>query len=195
MSNVVLIDAKRVVLQRWAGHTLDEIAAERGSDVGLVEVNAIPGQIVNEDGSVSNPPSDLDGLKEQAIEAIIQKANGFTDPILGKYPEAEQRGWPRREAEARAIVAADDKAAAIAETIIIKGLANRASEDANATIARAERIIAKADELATISVAVETMRTSAIAAVMEITDPATIPDTLAALEIEANALAAEFGLA
>lgn len=193
---IIRVDENNVIVQCWHDNTMEEVAAMMGGNSdGLLEGVGVPGQIVTAEGHVVNPPLDLDVLKEQAIAEIIRRADVFTDPILSKYPAAEQGGWPKREAEARAIVAADDKAAAIAATTIIRSLAVRAGEDTDATVARAEAIIAKADQFAEISSSVEAMRTSAIATINAVTDPAAIPDTLAALEAEALALAAQFGLA
>lgn len=139
--------------------------------------------------------SELHHQKASARSAVIARANTFTSPILSKYPEAERAGWDKREAEARAIIAAGDKAAAIAATLIIKALAVAADETTAATVARAEAIVAKAEEFAAISAAVEIMRDTALAAIDAVDDPADLPATLEALKAQALALAAEYGLA
>lgn len=177
--------------------------------------DAAPITRVLDDGtvSVSVPPSMSDWLrdaqpnpelaaaarlarsKESAKAAIVNRADAFTAPILSKYPEAERAGWDKREAEARAIIAAGDKAAAIAATSVIKALATAAGETTAATVARAEAIAAKADEFAAISAAVEIMRDTALTAIDAVTDADEMPATLEALAAQATALAAQYGLA
>lgn len=141
------------------------------------------------------PAQMLEHAKANARTAIIARANTFTAPILSKYPEAERAGWDKREAEARAIIAAGDKAAAIAATTVIKALATAAGETSAETVARAEAIAAKADEFAAISAAVEIMRDTALAAIEAVEDAADMPATLEALKAQATALAAQYGLA
>lgn len=141
------------------------------------------------------PVIDLDAIKADAKRAVIARANAFTAPILAAYPEAERAGWDKREAEARAIIAASDKAAAIAGTVIIKALAAAAGEDAAATVARAERIVAKAQEFAAISAAVEVMRDQSLATIDAVDDAAEMQAALDALDAQATALAKQYGLA
>ncbi|WP_375590217.1 hypothetical protein ABWH89_05135 [Hoeflea alexandrii] len=148
----------------------------------LADPETLPGQM-------------LEHAKANARTAIIERANTFTAPILSKYPEAERAGWDKREAEARAIIAAGDKAAAIAATTVIKALATASGETTAQTVARAEAIAAKADEFAAISAAVEIMRDTALAAIEAVEDVADMPATLDALKAQATALAAQHGLA
>lgn len=139
-------------------------------------------------------PDPLATAKTNARTAIIARANAFTVPILSKYPEAERAGWDKREAEARAVIAAGDKAAAIAATSVIKALATAWGETTAATVARAEAIAAKADEFAAISAAVEIMRDTALTAIEAVEDGADMPATLEALKVQATAMAAQYGL-
>ena len=150
-----------------------------------------------DDGGEIAPPSppSIDDLQTAARVAIIARADAFTAPILSKYPAAERAGWDKREAEARTIISADDKAAAIAATTIIRSLAAATGEDAETTVARAEKIVAKATEFAAISAAVEIMRDQAIRAINAVEDVADMPATLATLDAQAKALAAQYGLA
>lgn len=137
----------------------------------------------------------LAAVQREARERIIAFADRATSPILSRYPEAERAGWHKREAEARSVIAAQDKAAAIAATSVIRALAEATGESTAATVARAEAIATKADEFAAISAAVEIMRDQALAAIEAVTDPADMPAVLDALKAQATALAAEFGLA
>lgn len=136
----------------------------------------------------------LDRAKAQAIARVIARADAITAPIMSRYPEAERAGWPKREAEARAIVAAADTAAAIAETSVIKALAEAAAESTADTLARAQGIVAKADEFAAISAAVEAMRHAAIAAIGDVEDLEDLPAAVAAIETQAEALEGMLGL-
>jgi len=152
--------------------------------------------ILDDDGwRIKNDADLLDRIKAKARTAIIARANTFTAPILSKYPEAERAGWDKREAEARAIIAAGDKVAAIAATNVIKALATASGETAAATVTRAEAIAAKADEFAAISAAVEIMRDTALTAIEAVEAVADMPATLEALKAQATALAAQYGLA
>jgi hypothetical protein len=143
---------------------------------------------------VQSSEDELANAKIKIRANIVARANAFTAPILAKYPQAEIAGWDKREAEARSIVAAADKAAAISDTKIIKALALAAGENTNATLLRAEAIVAKADEFSAISAAVEVMRDEAITTIDAVTDIADIPATLDALKAQAQALAEQYGL-
>lgn len=140
----------------------------------------------------------LEAVKADARRRAIARADAFTAPILSAYPEAERAGWDKREAEARAIKAADegggDIAAAIASTLIVKALADRRGFTDAETVVHAETIIAKAETFAAISAAVEVMRDTALTAIDAVTDPANMLDVLTHLETQAASLAAEYGL-
>ncbi|WP_299864364.1 hypothetical protein [uncultured Hoeflea sp.] len=169
--------------------------------VAVEDEPAYAGCSWTEDGGFVEPPKpvpspeEFAALKEGLKASVIARADAFTAPVLSGYPEAERAGWPKREAEARAIIAASDKAAAIAETSVIKALAHAAGENTAATVARAETIAAKADEFAAISAAVEIMRDTALTAIDAVNDPADMPATLDALNAQATALAEQYGLA
>ena len=136
----------------------------------------------------------LGRAKAQAIARVIVRADAITAPIMSRYPEAERAGWPKREAEARAIVAAADTAAAIAETSVIKALAEAAAESTADTLARAQSIVAKADQFASISAAVEAHRHVAIAAIGDVEELEDLPAAVAAIEAQAAALEGSLGL-
>lgn len=141
--------------------------------------------------------TDADRLAEAkaaARRAIIARANAFTAPILSAYPEAERAGWDKRETEARTILAASNRTDAIAASSIIRALANAAGENTTATVARCEVIVAKAEQFAAISAAVEVMRDQALAAIEAVEDAADMPAVLAALDDQGLALAKQYGL-
>lgn len=132
--------------------------------------------------------------KTAAIKAVVDRANGFTAPILNKYPEAERAGWFKREEEARSIIAAADKAAAIAATAIIKSLVEAAGETTDQAVTRAQNIVDKADSFAAISAQVEIMRDQSITALNAVTNGAELEATIVSLKAQATALAAQYGL-
>lgn len=137
----------------------------------------------------------LSAMKLDVRQVIIARANAFTAPILSAYPEAESKGWDKREAEARSVLAASNRTEAIAATVIIKALASAAGENTTATVARCETIVAKASQFAAISAAVEVMRDQALATIAAVDDIADMPAAMAALEGQATALARQYGLA
>ncbi|MBO6553262.1 MAG: hypothetical protein JJ926_03790 [Roseitalea sp.] len=149
------------------------------------------------------PPPDLnislDQAKASTRLAAIARADAFTAPILAFYPEAERAGWDKREAEARAIVTAADAdadlTAAIAETIIVKAMADAGQWSEAEAVDKARSILVKAAEFAAISAAVEMMREGAMAAIDAAADEDALAATLETLDTEATSLAAQFGLA
>ncbi|WP_417423633.1 hypothetical protein [Hoeflea sp.] len=163
----------------------------------------VGGYLIVPDEHLATAEGYLPGLAEAALteakvrarSLIIARADAITAPIMSRYPEAERAGWDKREAEARAIIAASNKAQAVAATTIIKALAAAAGEDTAATVARAETIAAKADEFAAISVAVEIMRDQALEAIDVVSAAEDMPATLEELNDQANMLAAQYGLA
>ncbi|WP_306050077.1 hypothetical protein [Oceaniradius stylonematis] len=140
----------------------------------------------------------LAAAKADAVRRAIARADALTAPVLAAYPEAERAGWDKREAEARAIVAASDAggdvAAAIAGTLIVKAMADAGDWTETETIAKAHAIIDKAEGFAAISAAVEGMRERAVAAIEASADEAALAATLQTLDADALALAGQFGL-
>lgn len=145
----------------------------------------------------NNPPvlGSLDEIKQAATRTIIASANAFTAPLLAKYPQAEKEGWPARLAEANLILAADDKSAAIAQTTIIKALASAHNETEEETLDRANSIVTKATEFATISAMVEIMRDQALTAINAVDNREDMKPVLDGLAEQALALAKQYGLA
>ena len=199
--NVAIVDQMGTVVTVIAVDDADEYNPGNGlSAVPDAADEAFAGCTWTEHGGFAPPPrpapspEEFAAMKASLKAAVVARANGFTAPVLSKYPEAERAGWDKREAEARAILAAEDKAAAIAETLIIK-LAQAAGEDTTVTVARAEAIVAQAEEFAAISAAVEIMRDTALAAVEAVGDASDMPAALVALNNQASSLAVQHGLA
>lgn len=150
-----------------------------GAEIGMVQV----------DGRYQWPLAQpIEVHRREARRAVIAYADMLTARITDRYSAAEVASWPSRAAEAQAVQAG----MAPEMTPIITGLA-AASGASRDTIAAA--ILAKASAYTSVVIAVTAIREQGEAAISAAATLEALTATLATLRQEADAKAAELGLA
>lgn len=139
-------------------------------------------------GFVPPPPPPLEPLKVLARRQVIAYANDITARITAAYPDAEVASWPTREAEARAVAAGQT----LPEGAMLTALAAAAGQT---QADYAARILAKAVAYRQVVVAVTVIREAAQAAIAAAATTAEIDEALATIKAQAEAKAAELGVA
>jgi len=140
-------------------------------------------------------------LKAEMLAGIIPAANKFTARLEARYPSIVQKGFDKKEAEARAIKSVSDASgdvdAAIAAALLIKNLATLSQMNNADVVTLCESIIAKAEEFSQITVAVECMQNVSFAAITAVPDGdlSALIAVREQLYTQAQALAAQHGLA
>ncbi|MCC0024639.1 MAG: hypothetical protein H6874_10525 [Hyphomicrobiaceae bacterium] len=157
------------------------------------------GKVLASDGLslvTGEPP--LDDAKAEARQEVIAYADRVTAQVLTKYPEAERAAWPQKQAEAVAFLA-DGNNAALAP--LIAGICDAEAGQAlsgqaqiDAVTSKANAILAKATEFATIAAAVEALRVAAETGIASATSRAGIEQALLAAKAAAGVKAMALGL-
>ena len=183
-----------------AGHALrlaglggiDSILAAETLDDGAVRITGPADDIAALAAVDVNPVAVATSLlataKAAAMVRVIAYANEITARITSRYPDAEVASWPTREAEARLIVAGGPTGDAPL-------LAAVAAATGDTVDNLAASVLAKAAAYRQVVAAVEAVRTQAEAAINACATPAEVDVALDALRQQAEALAAQMGLA
>lgn len=130
----------------------------------------------------------IEEMRRTARAQVIAFADQMTERITGQYPAAEVASWPTQEAEARAIVAGADAAAAP----LISALATAAKMPLKDY---ATGVLAKAEAYRQVVAAVKAIRDTTDAAIDAATTPEAVGAALEQARQTALAKAAALGLA
>jgi hypothetical protein len=133
-------------------------------------------------------PDILVEARNTARRMIIAYADRITARITDAYPAAEVASWPTREIEARAVAEGE----ALPDGSLIAALAAAANQTPQIYAAR---VLAKAAGYRQVVVAVTVIREAAQAAISAARSAGEIDAALAAIKTQADAKAAEMGLA
>ncbi len=168
-----------------------------GDDINLyeVEINGVwhPESQVQpdrDDWILLDVADVLAEAKATALNTVILFADSITAPLLAKYPQAETAAWPAKQAEARALLAGGK----LADTVVLKALADESNLDAAGVQILAKTILIKAAQFAAISVAIEVLRNAAETTIAAVTKIEDLPAVMAELKQTAEAKAKTLGL-
>ena len=158
---------------------------------GTVEVPKKPAANYDWDGSfgkwVYSDPFTLDQRKDQAVVAILEQHAKMLETLSGGYTSAERDTWTLQLEWARGYLA-DQNAAheALLAGMVPASMATTAAADARMM---ADKIVAKANEYARLTMLAQRTKTEALASVAAAATPADLEAVMAALkDIVASAI-------